>query len=263
MSDIPNIPTKYNEGCSLIKLIDENQCVGNSLDIINDNVTGLSKALNDLENYANYWNEAYTTFQANSASWLMGSTYLQKYSEQWNSAYTTVEALSATWTPPFVVFYPTIFYIEDWYSNQNYHLTNTLPTWINANFPPQIFADGQIVYIQVNLYHVQPFTFSFYRDYWENCAPLGGTTLSCGECGRPSRGCNHHGGKAGWGPCDNAFKYCGVNITMAESTFSCQGTGGRQLAISSNYTTSDTSVARILKFCYVNSNNKSWNYLSS
>jgi hypothetical protein len=262
MSDIANIPTKLDEQCSLINLIDENQCVGNSLVIVNNNLINLSSALQNLDDYSFFWNSAYTSFQANSGTWLIAASHIQQYNELWNSAYSTVQTLSSNWSNPFIVFYPEIILIDDWYTNQTQYLNNNLLNWITTNFPPQTFSINQLIYIQVNLYQTYPFNFTFNRELQENCAPNGGLSVSCNECGRPSRGCNHHGGLAGWGDCDNAFNHCGLDIGVGGSSFSCQGTGGKTLKIQKTINSTDTSIARILKFTYQNSNNNSWSFIS-
>ena len=58
-----SIPAKITPACSNIFLLDENLCVGNSLNIINSNVTTLTSALLSLENYQSNWNNTYTNFQ--------------------------------------------------------------------------------------------------------------------------------------------------------------------------------------------------------
>jgi len=257
MSSIPNIPTKFKEGCSLIYLIDENQCVAHSRDTINNNISSLSSNLLNLENYAQYWNTAYSTFLSNSASWLIASSHIQQYNKLWSGTYTTVNALSASWYTPFTLYYPQIVLIDTWYSNPAAYTGKLIPDWLTTNFPPLKYAPSQIVYIQVNLYQQQPFSFSFSRSLWEGCAPQGGASFVCNqECGdRPNRGCNHHDEHAGWGACDNAFDHCGVSVRALNSSFSCGSSGGRQLQINKNLTSVDTSVARILKFTYKNINN--------
>lgn len=256
MSTVSNIPNKTNQGCSVVTLIDEFQCVGNSLQIINDNFASLSGTLMSLENYASFWNDTYTLFTANSANWFVMSSHLQQYNSLWNQAYTTVNTLSANWNSPFTVYYPQLILLDEWYSKYNSYNNSIIPTWIQKNFPTSKYSPNQIVIIQINLYHKQPFKFTFSRNLTEQCIPQGGVTLSCEPCKNPYHGCNHHGGQAGEGPCTNAYKDCNASFTADKvSSFSCLGTGGKTLVINKNLSSEDTCVARTITLKYKNINN--------
>jgi hypothetical protein len=262
MTSIPNIPSKIQENCSIIDLIDENQCVGNSMKVINNNFASLSTSLLQLESYASFWNNAYSTFLTNSALWLKAAPNLQKYNDQWVGAYSLINSLSANWTSSFTVHYPEIISIDSWYSNTSYYTSTVLLNWLTSNFRPSNYLSNQVITVQVSLYYQRPFTFSFGKGYYESCAPSGGMTSSCGEClaGFPSRGCNHHDDHAGFGPCDNAFDYCGRGTQELTVAVSCQGSGGRWMQVNKNVSSVDTYVARILTFKFKNLNN-SWNLI--
>jgi hypothetical protein len=249
------IPPKTSEDCSLVYLIDENLCLSQSYEIINHNTASLSAALADVEGFSTFWNNIYTNFTANSAAWLMATSHLQTYNQLWSSAYSVVNSLSSTWNTEFTVYYPFITLITDWYSSLQTN-KNNVGSWLENNFPSNEYSDQQIINVQINLKHVQPFTFSFTRSYKETCAPSGGQTLECSSCARPHRGCNHHGGRAGHGPCDNAYSYCGIAVKQLEAKFACIGRGGKELKIDYKLNSTDNSVARIVTLKFQKKQNK-------
>lgn len=249
-----------SQDCSLIYLLDENLCLKDSLDVINYNVTSLSGSLFELETYANKWNQAYTTFTANSATWLIISSHLQSYNKLWNSAHTTVQTLSSNWGKEFTLFYPTVIELDDWYAQTPYYTNTVLGNWLSTNFPARNHLPNQIVLIQTSLSHQQPFSFNFSKSYIETCGPQGGVTVTCQPCGLPNRGCNHHGGRAGFGPCTNAYTHCGQDVQAFLANFSCGSTGGRTLTLSKDMNSTDTSIVRIVTTKYQNINN-TWRVL--
>lgn len=249
------IPQKVNEDCSLVYLIDEDLCLSQSYEIINHNISSLSASLADVEGYTPFWNNIYTNFTANSAAWLMATSHLQVYNLLWSSAYSVVKALSSTWNTEFTVYYPLVVLITDWYSSLQAN-KDRVAVWLETNFPSKEYANLQKINVQINLKHLQPFSFTFARSYNETCAPSGGQTLECATCNRPSRGCNHHGGRAGHGPCTNAYDDCAVANKQLEAKFACVGYGGKELKINYKLESNDNSIARIVTLKFQKNQNK-------
>jgi hypothetical protein len=87
------------------------------------------------------------------------------------------------------------------------------------------------------------------------------TTLACATCPNTySRGCNHHGGQAGYGACDNAFAYCTRTNQSVELAQGCLSQGAGQISLIDNWNGSDTMISRILNIPYkklINSNGSS------
>jgi hypothetical protein len=249
-----NVQDSFNKiqpQCSNAFLIDENLCLSNSLNIINNNTITLSSALHELENIAHYLNTVYTLFTINSGGWLQASSNVEKNKDKWNNIYNIVNSTSANWANEFSIFYTTIYEINDWNSNKSDYINSYINDWININFPASDYSDNQIISIYVNLYQDYYFMLGtgFSAEFYHACVPkikqgdgsvidsftktvkCDGTT--CG--GRPSRGCNHHGGKAGNGPCDNAYDHCGAVTTGGGPVYyTCPAYGAQQLSLQYN-----------------------------
>lgn len=253
----PYTPEKLNEGCSLVYLIDENLCLSKSLDVINYNVASLSSSLVSIENQSQFWNNIYTNFSANSAAWLIIASNLSAYSNMWTDAYSTVKNLSADWNREYTLYYPSMVLLSEWYASESVYKSQ-VKEWLDINFPSKTEDPQQFINVQVNLYHSQPFSFTFSESLMENCAPSGGISLKCEECARPYRGCNHHGvlgdGSRGHGPCDNAYKWCKASVKSLETEFKCEGTGGKMLRVSYELSSYDTSIARIITLKFLRKN---------
>ena len=87
---------KVNECCILVRLIDECEDIGDSMDKINFNFQNLEAHTCNLELSANQlWNPAWSIMSANSAKWMSVLATVQDLSACWQSAATTVEDLSA------------------------------------------------------------------------------------------------------------------------------------------------------------------------
>ena len=258
-----SIPAKITPACSNIFLIDENLCVGNSLNIINSNVTTLTSALLSLENYQSNWNNTYTNFQTYSSVWLQTVTNVHNFSAVWVKFSTTIQNLSADWNKPYTIFYPVILETNIWYSQNATNQQNYIINWLNLNFPPASYNNNQIINVMIYIYEVTPVTFNFYRQYYENCTPnCPGITVSCGPGSCPSlySGCNHHGGRAGYGGCDNLYGYCSQQASVvAPQSVSCTGSGGRTLSVNLNNYSSDTHISKTITMQFKKSNGI-WNY---
>jgi hypothetical protein len=259
---VANIPIKQRTDCSLIYLIDENLCVSTSLEVINQNFLSLSGALMELEIAAIPWNEAYSLFTSQSALWLVNSADLKQYSDYWIGTSTTIQTLSSDWNKQFSILYPEIILWDQWKgingytSVQNLYLNDKFPTWLNTIIPTTSVSLNQKVILVYNLYKYQPFKWSFSRSYTENCIPNGGKNeLQCEECPSPSRGCNHHGGRAGWGPCTNAYDDCTKVVPNVSVSFTCPNNGGKTLKLDYQLSSTDTSTVRAEHYVYQNINN--------
>jgi hypothetical protein len=269
MADLDTLFTKIDQTCSNIFLLDENLCLSNSLKVINTNVVNLSTSINYIQTTSNYLNKVYTLFSNNSAAWIEASNNVAYTSATWIQDFKTVTSLSGTWANEFALYYNTLFEIQDWKTNNVTYSTNNILNWLNVNFPVSNFTVNQIVSVYVNLYENYQFDLAsgFKASYTHDChVPNGGGTVTCnGQCGRPSRGCNHHGGKAGNGPCTNAYDGCSVTVTGgANVTCTCPGYGGKTLNVPSNgssynYYVTDRFCAKSVRVRYkYNNGSSSW-----
>jgi hypothetical protein len=289
--------TKENTNCSNIYFIDENTCAGNSLQVINDNWNTIYNNLYDLTRFTAIWDNINTTFVHASAAMIETLLNIENIRDTVVSPLCTVQALSGNWNKQFSLYYPTMFDINDWVTlgslNQD---AAKLNPWLTLNFPPENFPDHQIVNIFVSTNQDIPFKFSFIRFYEENCAPNGGTTtVTCDGCNSADQdyyryqGCNHHGGAAGYGACDNAYSHCGTagEHTKDSNSYTCKADGGQRLTglndgplklgLSDDYPANisiqppikptDKCFARIFNYQYVKLYNDidgaSWNLLTS
>jgi len=230
---------KTDQNCSNIYFIDENSCVADSVTTINNNITALSANLIDLVRYKDLWDSIYTNFTLTSG--LMTSTILNVENINYtvNQSFSCVQSLSGNWYKDFSLFFPTMYPIDEWNGYTALQIdASVLNPWLTINFPPERFPDNQIVNIFVNTNQHIPFQFTYSRTYDENCAPNGGeTTLSCEGCNSGNQGayrnqgCNHHGGAAGYGGCDNAYSHCGGpnKKTKQTSSYTCIADSGQRL----------------------------------
>jgi hypothetical protein len=249
---------KTTPTCSNVYLIDENLCLSNSLKTINYNVSSLSSSIVDVTRYYTSWINLYTVFTTYSAKWIKTATNIQSFSATWLDTATTISSLSSIWGKPFTVYYPKMIDIVYWNSITKTNQNQTLINWLNVNFNPQITNLNQIIDVVVYFYQYQPFTFSFNRSLYEPCTPTGGgLSISCHGCGRPYRGCNHHGGRAGKGPCTNAYAACGVSTSVQAVSISCTGTGAKLLNVGLSRSGVDKNVARTSTIRFQNIN-KNW-----
>ena len=218
---------KTTPTCSNIYLLDDTLCLSNTLGTINYNVSSLSIAISDVTRYNTSWSNLYTIFTTYSSKWIKTATNIQAFSAVWLNTATTVSTLSSRWNKLYTLYYPKMIDINDWIS-----LGTTAQN--------------------------KAFSFRFNRSFYEPCTPTGGgLSISCNGCSRPSRGCNHHGGRAGWGPCTNAYDGCSVSRTAGAVSVSCTGSGAKNLSIGLVRNASDRNTARTVKVSFKNIN-RNW-----
>lgn len=249
---------KLDESCSNIYLIDENLCIGKSLDIINYNYKVLYDSIQELSQYINEWDALYTITTTYSSYWYIAANNVNVNGYDWLDTCNLVQSMSADWNKKFTLVFPTMQDISTWYSLNTNDQDTIIKSWLDFNFSPQSYLNQEIEVV-VYLNESKPFNFNFTRSYRETCVPNGGGgVVSCNECRRPHRGCNHHGGLAGYGPCTNAYSHCGVTTTSTQASYSCVGTGGRTLTVSINKEAQEINVARVIRITYKNIN-REWN----
>jgi hypothetical protein len=250
---------KTTPTCSNIYLIDENLCLANALGIINYNIASLSSAISDVSRYNSTWLAFNTIFTAYSSKWIETATNIQSFSAMWIGAATTVSTLSSNWNKLYTLYYPKMININDWEDLSNTDKNNLLITWLNRNFNPKKYNLNQLVDVVVYLNQNKPFSFRFNRSLYEPCTPTGGgLSVSCNGCGqKPWRGCNHHGGKAGYGPCTNAYDACSIKRSANTVSVSCTGSGQKTLKIGLNRNAIEKITARTVEISFKNVN-RSW-----
>ena len=230
---------KTNENCSNIYFLDENQCAGNTLDIINNNILTLSGNLIDLSKNFNTWASINSRFTGASATMITTLLNIENIANTIGPSYSCVQTMSGNWVKQFSLYFPTIYPAFDWDGIPDLEKDSLiLNPWLTLNFPPDFFPDYQVVNLFVNTNQDIEFQFSFSRSLEENCAPNGGSiTVSCNGCGSGNegnyrfQGCNHHGGAAGHGACDNAYTHCGGPSTRTSDskTYTCIADSGQRL----------------------------------
>jgi hypothetical protein len=195
MNNLEQLSIEATNSCSLVYLIDEDLCLGNSYDIINTNFDTISSAQDNLTTYANIWLGLYTTFSNNSSRWLNALYNITTLSAQWESAYATKEAYKKYWDVPLYIVYPDLIHFTSYWTNQTAYAT-TLTTWVNANFPSDKYIMNQVIELCINIYTINDFPYSFHREMIELCTPDSGTsavTLCCTGAGKGSAGlCNQY-----------------------------------------------------------------------
>jgi DNA helicase HerA-like ATPase len=86
--------------CSNVFLIDENFCVGQSYQIINNNLISLSTRLASFSTSINYFNNLFTHFAQNSSKYEEMNKNLEDFTDKFNSIYTYTKNTSSEWTRP-------------------------------------------------------------------------------------------------------------------------------------------------------------------
>jgi hypothetical protein len=247
---------KTDKTCSNSYLIDERLCLSETLDVINYNTASLSAAIFNIGRYDTTWKNLYTILNTNSAKWIRTATNVQQFSAKWVSMSTTVKTLSSTWQKEFTVYYPNILDIVYWNGLSTSAQNQTLVSWLNTNFSPYKNNLNQIVSVVLYLNQQYNFSFNFNRSYLESCIPNGGgAVVSCTGCSKPYQMCNHHGGKAGYGPCTNLFDACTVVRQNTDpAAISCVGTGSKFLTIGLNRSATEINTARTVRVKFQNIN---------
>jgi hypothetical protein len=218
---------KSEPSCSNIELIDANQCLLDSLPIINSNISKLQQNVDFILDKVDGWTDQYflTNFYNVSANMVKTMLNIQKINDTYVSSYTTVQNLSSQWNyKEFSLYFPDLIDFVLYYQNTTSY-TELIANWLNYYFPPSSFAEGQVVNIFLTLKYTDTFNFVFQSNYVESCAPNRNTAvaLSCTGCGTDTRfgGCNHDAGGRHW--CDNAYTYCSTLKTSETETYSCKG----------------------------------------
>jgi hypothetical protein len=218
---------KSEPTCSNIQLIDANQCLLDSLPIINSNISNLQYNVDYIASDMDLWTDYYflTNFTSFSSKMLNMMYNIQKINDTYVSSYTTVQNLSSQWNyKEFSLYFPDLIDFVLFYQNKNTY-NNLISNWVNYYFPPSSFADGQYVNIFITLTYNDKFNFVFQSNYFESCSPNRNTavTLSCNGCGSDTRngGCNHTTNGHHW--CDNGYSYCQTVKTSQTETYSCKG----------------------------------------
>jgi hypothetical protein len=276
MSDATTLFNKIDQKCSNVNLIDENLCLSNSLKFIVSNMNNLSSSLESIQNVADYLNNVYTLFTVNSSYWIQSNNNITKFAESWNDCYTLVKQTSSTWGNDFSIYYTSMFEINDWYTNETTY-KNTILNWLTYNFPTSEFTPNQIISVYVNLYEDYQFSWTsvwtsltaqpipFSATFTHDChLPNQSSSIDCTKNCPPAafHGCNHHGGAANEGPCDNAWDHCGrETVSNGTSTYTCKAKSNTMSISAVNQYTTDRYTATVIKLTYQSSSNK-WELIS-
>lgn len=109
-----------------------NENIGDSLSTITYNLNVLDIYTCNFEYSANnYYNNVYTLFNTNSASWVDSFTTFKTNSACWHETYNTVKNLSAFWLKPISLIYPFPFSVEGSEAN----IITEITAWVNASLP--------------------------------------------------------------------------------------------------------------------------------
>jgi hypothetical protein len=248
--------TKTDKTCSNSYLIDENLCLSETLDVINYNTVSLSAAIFNIGKYDKTWKNLYTILNTYSSKWIRTATNIQQFSAKWVDMATTVKTLSSTWQKEFTVYYPNMLDINYWNGLSTNAQNQILTSWLNTNFGPYKNNLNQIISVVVYLNQQSTFSFNFNRSYYESCIPNGGgASVSCNGCKKPYQMCNHHGGKAGVGPCTNLFDACTVTrMQSSPDAVSCVGSGSKFLTIGLSRSATEINTARVVRVKFQNIN---------
>jgi hypothetical protein len=242
---------KTDKVCNNVYLIDERFCLSNSFDIINSNFTNLSSSYQQLKNAADHFNQLYTYFISNSSTWNIGAINTNSKSSLYNDVYNLTTSLSATWSKEFSIFYPQLIEIDDYYNNLVFY-KNLIKNWLTFIYPPQKFSLNQKIYVYINLYQINLFTFRFSGSYNEKCRPITPPkqVLCTGNsCGDLFRGCNLD--ENGRHFCINAYTRCGRSVSASGATATCTSTGAKQLkllSVTNNYKDNYTARCVMMTF---------------
>jgi len=253
--------TKTDPTCSNIYLIDENQCVGASLETLNGNIKTLSSTLCSFSQNLQHWQDVSNLFFTSSATVIATALTIDSIKNSYFEPYTTVSKNSATWNKEFSLYYPQINLITFWYNLGDTTINNILTGWLGSNgFSNNEVLVEQKINIYVSLYGGIPFTFVFSRSYVENCNPnSGGTTVTCSGCGSDPR---YHGCNITGIGCRNAYSYCTSSQTKASNTYACGAkTGQTTLMIDYETGGTDRLTSRVTKYSYINTLSAGTNFL--
>lgn len=234
MADVNTLFNKTTPTCSNAILIDQTFCLSNSLQYINNNFHTLSSAIGSIEDAGQYFNQIYTLFSESSSAWLQAYGNVKTNAAKWNADYNLVNSLSASWANEFAIYYNYMYEFQDWLVTSATYINNDIIYWMNLNFPTGNFAPQQIISVYVNLYENFQFDLTdFQASYYHDChVPVSGTASGCNkDCPVPggANNCNHHGGAAKTGPCDNYLLHCGTATAPQSKPYQCTPDSGAGL----------------------------------
>jgi hypothetical protein len=244
---------KIDATCGNVYLIDENLCLSNSYPIINKNFSSLSASLVNLNRYGNEFNILFSNFAANSSRWITSINNWETLSAKLISAETTVKNLSSNWQKNSTLIYNELIDLPTYYSNEVFY-KNIIKDWITLNLF-DYFPNDQIIDVDVYLTYEQPFTWSYFREYYENCVPP--NTSSSGRCsyGTLRSQCNELviDGRLIAKGCMNVGPYCTPRSTVIVgiNTIKCPNNGASTVSFSENFSSTDKSIARVIRVQYI------------
>lgn len=244
---------KIDETCGNVYLIDENLCLSNSYPIINKNFSSLSSSLVNLNQYGNVFNTLYSNFANNSSRWIIAINNWETLSAKAISAETTVKNLSSNWQKNSTLTYNEIIDLPTFYSNETLY-KNRIKDWLNLNLF-ELFPNNQIIDVNVYLSYENPFSWTYFREYYENCIPP--NTSSAGRCsyGTLTSMCNElviNGQLIATG-CFNVGRYCTPQSTtvIGLDTVRCPNFGASTVSFNQTFSSTDKSIARVIKIEYI------------
>lgn len=252
-----NIVAKTNPNCSNVFFIDENLCIGNTLNLINSNVKSLSSIEISLDNQQQGWLSLYNTFVNYRDSIVTAYSNMVTYSATWVDFSSTVANLSGDWNKPFTIFYPQMIKTSTWNGNNKSYWKKYFSDWLGNNFSSDNYPQKQKITVGIYIWDAVPVPYSFSRTLNESCTPnCQGQILGCNSanCQTPYQGCNHHGGKAGVKGCDNVFSYCTTKTNQAgyvENKVACRGFGGKTLRVAYSVNNIDTHVRQLITMSFI------------
>lgn len=282
---------KIDSTCGNINLIDENTCLGNSINIVNSNVATLCANLQDLTRNLTYWKNIYSIYTQLSSYIISTGNSLESIKNKYIDYSTTVKTLSSFWQTPLYLFFPTIYsnnlllssaqtngsILYDLVNggNSSSPTSNNPPTisicdWLKNNFSPTKFIHGQIINVYVNFYNEYTFNYDFKTIYIEECKPNGKpTTVTCNGCpGDPLasqfQACNQN--LASGHVCSNAYSHCPAPVSNDAQTLTYSCAGSKPVTMTISYTSGnlgDKYICDTLIFKYQNNRGKnSWTSLN-
>lgn len=264
MNSLETFSSKATDNCSIVYLIDEDLCLGNSYGIINTNFESVSAEQQNLTTYANLWYNLYTTFSNNSSKWLDAIYNISNFSSQWESAYKIKESYKKYWDLPIYIIYPDFIDYTYYYGNMVL-VGDTIKNWLNTNFPNKEYVENQVIDISVNLYTIKDFSYNFHRERVENCTPATGdsdATVTCKGCGHGDAGlCNHYRNKDSKQviECHPVCRDCSVKIDKRKKSYTCKTQSLPQtLTLDYNTTFSDRYINRIISLRFRNNQITGW-----